>query len=282
MLKLKPYCQDLLTQVGLYHRAKASCVYDVYWMLAGRHIIDRRRAEVHFYRSLLKGFRSGDLIFDIGANHGQKTDVFLRLGARVVAVEPDQLNQEVLKQKFLKLRLFKKPVVIVGKAVGDSNTVATMWIDAPGSAKNTLSPKWVETLRVDQSRFGTKLDFAEKREVQTITTEDLIEAYGPPFFIKIDVEGYELSVLRGMRRSVPYLSFEVNLPEFRPEGLHCVEVLGQMAESGRFNYTVDCERGLALKQWMKKREFLSVLSECREPSIEVFYRSCSEERANAH
>ena len=248
-------------------------MYDAYWKFAGRVVIDQRCIEVEFYRDVLAGLQMEDLIFDIGANHGQKTDIFLRLGARVVAVEPDELNQGVLKQKFLEMRIVKKPVVIVGKAVGDRKSVETMWIDAPGSAKNTLSRKWVETLRVDDSRFGTKLDFAKRREIETVTVEDLIESYGAPFFIKIDVEGYELSVLRGMRRSVPYISFEVNLPEFRPEGLECVEYLGQLSPNGRFNYAGDCQDGLVLDEWMEKREFLRVLSHCNEESIEVFFKT---------
>src|SRR2546427_1333047 len=129
------------------------------WRMVDRRIIDDRRSEVEFYRDLLKGFRKGDLIFDVGANHGYKTDIFLRLGARAVALEPDQVSQEVLKQKFLRHRLTTKPVIVVDKAVSDRNTVETMWIAAPGSAKNTLSHKWVETLGADERRFGHRLHF---------------------------------------------------------------------------------------------------------------------------
>lgn len=137
MLALKPYLQTLLRRVGLYERVKASRAYDFYWRLADKRIIDDRCREIEFYRKLLEGFQEGDLIFDVGANEGSKTDIFLKLGARVVAVEPDETNQEVLKHKFLRHRLVRKPVVIVGKAVSDRNTVQTLWIDAPGSAKNT-------------------------------------------------------------------------------------------------------------------------------------------------
>jgi FkbM family methyltransferase len=236
-------------------------------------IIDRRNSEVEFYRHLLKGFRKGDVFFDIGANHGQKTDVFLRLGARVVAIEPDELNQEILRQKFHLYRFVRKPVTIVGKAVSERSSKETMWIDEPGSAKNTLSRKWVETLRADRERFGKPLDFAQRKEIETVPLEDLIVCHGVPFFVKIDVEGYEPSVLRGLRRPVRYLSFEVNLPEFLPEGLECAEVLGSLAPSGRFNYSTDCQRGLALRDWLGQKEFYRVLGECCETCVEVFWRS---------
>ena len=82
-----------------------------------------------------------------------------------------------------------------------------MWIDAPGSAKNTLSRKWANTLKDDDKRFGHTLGFEQSRQVETVTIEQLIIAHGSPFFIKIDVEGHELSVLRGMRR--PFLIFRL-------------------------------------------------------------------------
>jgi hypothetical protein len=112
----KSTMQAFLKQAGLYHRAKSSWLYDTYWAIADRRLIDEREQEIRFYRDTLVGFEKNDLIFDIGANLGHKTDIFLRLGARVMAVEPDSSNQEILRQRFLAHRLRKKPVVIVGKA----------------------------------------------------------------------------------------------------------------------------------------------------------------------
>ena len=273
MIALKPYVQTLLNRVGLYQRLKASRVYDFYWRITDRRIIDDRCKEIDFYRKLLKGFRKGDLVFDIGANEGSKSTIFLSLGARVVAVEPDEVNQEVLKKKFLTLRLIRKPVVIVEKAVSHRNMVETMWIDTPGSAKNTFSQKWVETLRGDERRFGYRLDFAQQTKVETITLDQLISTHGLPFFVKIDVEGHELSVLRGMSLPVPYLSFEINLPEFRPEGLECIELLERIAPGGEFNYAVNCKNGLVLDKWLEARDFPRVLNACAEKSIEVFWKT---------
>jgi FkbM family methyltransferase len=270
---LKMRTQLFLRRLGVYHRLKSSYLYDLYWGFADRKLIENRRKEVEFYRRTLTELKKGDVIFDIGANAGQKTDIFLRLGAKVVAVEPDALNQEVLRQSFLGYRLLKKPVVVVGKAVSDESGSQIMWIDEPGSAMNTLSPKWVEELRTDASRFGKRLDFEQAREVETTTLEELIKSYGLPFYVKIDVEGCEESVLRGLQTAVRFVSFEVNLPEFKAEALGCIDHLERIAGGGYFNYTSDCLCGLMLESWMAKNKFMDVLHHCQESCIEVFWRA---------
>ena len=270
---MRRFLQNCLKRLGVYHRLKASALYTFYWAVIDRSVVDRVRVEVDFYRNLLQGFRQGDLIFDVGANHGHKTAVFLRLGASVLAVEPDEACKAVLEEMFLRYRLTPKPVVIVDKAVSDTTTTQTLWIEEPGSAKNTLNRKWVDTLRSDDKRFGQRLSFSRHRDVVTTTLDALVKAYGTPLFIKIDVEGHEPLVLEGLKKPVPYLSFEVNLPEFRQEGVRCVELLERLAPHGQFNYLVDCRNGMAQKEWVGPREFSRVLGLCTETSIEVFWRT---------
>jgi FkbM family methyltransferase len=272
---LKSLTQDLLRSLGLYYRIKFSLLYDIYWRITDRKLIEDRNAEVNFFQKTLKGLKQGDLIFDVGANIGQKTDIFLRLGTRVVAVEPDKLNQEILRQSFLNYRLVKKPVFIVGKAVSDKIGSHVMWVDKPGSAKNTLNQKWVESLRTDDSRFGTILEFGETVEVDTTTLEELIRSHGRPFYIKIDVEGHEPNVLKGLQSIVPFVSFEVNLPQFRPEALQCIESLEGLATGGYFNYAPDCLRGLSFEPWLPRAKFEDALNQCQESCIEVFWKAPS-------
>ncbi len=270
---LKRSAQVFLGRMGLYQRVKSSFLYDLYWSAARPKIITDRRKEVQFYRNMLKGFSKGGLIFDIGANQGQKTDIFLRLGARVVAVEPDPSNQRILRQNFLDYRLKRKPVTIVGKAVSDKSGKATFLVDEPGSAKNTLNQKWADSLRTDSRRFGKKLAFEESREVETITLEELMRSYGTPYYVKIDVEGHELSVIKGMRSAAPFLSFEVNLPEFRAEAEECVKMLDHIAPGGHFNQTPDCSSGFGSDEWLKRDAIFDVLRSTDETCIEVFWRA---------
>ena len=268
----------MLKHSSIYARLKNSYVQDLYWSISNKRFLENRRKQIKFYRELLRGFQIGDLIFDIGANVGEKTDVFIRLGARVIAVEPDERNQEILYGKFIRYRVSPKPVSILGKAVSERVSFETMWVDGPGSALNTLSKKWVDTLKADGKRFDhkfDKLEFDQQKRVETTTLESLTSDYGFPFFVKIDVEGHELSVLKGLQRPVPYLSFEINLPEFRQEGCECLSVLTKLAPDGEFNFASDVSSGLVLEHWADSRKVADIVTNCKERCIEVFWRNRS-------
>jgi len=243
--------------------------------LRNGELLKARDREAAFYRAVLNGFKPCDLIFDIGANIGDKTDTFLRLGARVVAVDPDEHNQNVLRQKFLRSRIRPKTVTIVGKAVSAKVGVETMLVCAPGSVFNTLSEKGAGIVSDSTNRHGQlsdAIEYKEKKTVETTTLDHLIEAYGLPFFIKIDVVGFELEVLQGLHRSVPFLSFEIGLPESRQELLQCVDLLGGLSSNGQFNYTWDRRNGLVLDRWLDVRSFHRILESCGDGPIEIFWR----------
>lgn len=261
---------------SLRNRLKSSSIRRLYWAVAKRDVLAASIREESFYRNLLVGLRQSGLIFDIGANEGAKTDVFLRLGARVVAVEPDETCQSVLHDRFLRKGIRSGRVSLVAKAVSDEIGIKELWVDGPGSAVNSMSPKWIEHLREHKKSFQhghCGLEFRNSSSVETTTIDDLMRLYGVPYFIKIDVEGHELNVLTGMRRPVPFASFEVNLCAFRSEGIECVNLLERLKADGHFNYTADCCVGFALGDWLQAEDFCAVLSSCSDESIEVFWRS---------
>jgi FkbM family methyltransferase len=261
----------------LKSRLKSSVIRDLYWAVRNHERLAFRQREVQFYESVLVGFERGCIVFDIGANEGAKADVFLRLGARVVAVEPDDTCCKTMEARFLKFRIHPRPITIVASAASSSVGTAQILIDGPGSAVNTMNPKWAETLRQNRATFEWRhcgLEFKETKLVKTTTIDALIAQHGVPFFVKIDVEGHELSALRGLHWPVPYLSFEANLPEFRSEGLQCVQVLSKLAQTGQFNYISQIGQGLRLRNWVPAEDFSTVLERCNERSIEIFWKSC--------
>src|SRR5436853_4421934 len=71
----------------------------------------RKKKELYsFYKKIIK---KGDVCFDIGANIGERTEVFLNLGASVLAIEPQKECVEILETKFMgnkQLKIFRGAV----------------------------------------------------------------------------------------------------------------------------------------------------------------------------
>jgi hypothetical protein len=80
-----------------------------------------------------------------------------------------------------------------------------------------------------------KIHFSKEVSISLTTLDQLIDQYGTPAFIKIDVEGYELSVLKGLSQKVPYLSFECLLPDYKTPLLGCLQHLYQLDNKVVFN-----------------------------------------------
>jgi FkbM family methyltransferase len=239
--------------------------------VARPELASAHNAEVQLYRTLT-GVSKGDLVFDIGANDGSKTAVFLDLGARVVALEPDELSQRRIALRFLQYRLLRRPVQLVGKAVSDKVSFAEMLLDGPGSAVNTLSPRWASQLQANRASFPyghCGLEFNRKVRVMTTTLEALISEYGKPEYIKIDVEGHEIAVLHGLKCPVKCLSFEVNLSD---EGMACIDFLDRRFPGGSFRI-VETDRGF-VGDLMTGKAMLDLLaSDPPQTTVEVFWRS---------
>jgi FkbM family methyltransferase len=144
----------------------------------------------------------GDLVFDIGAHVGDRIAAFRRLGARVVAVEPQPALAFTLKALYGRDR----GVTVVRTAVGRSPGTIAMRINVDNPTVSTASDAFVDAAH---GAAGWEGQAWEKSIRVPVTTLDaLIEAHGVPGFIKIDVEGFEGEALAGLTRRVAALSFE--------------------------------------------------------------------------
>ncbi len=179
----------------------------------------RRRRMSRFYRQFIG---EGDLCFDVGAHVGSRVRVWRRLGARVIAVEPQPSCLAIL-------RLFygRAPgVEIVPSAVGVSPGRSILHASSTTPTLSTTSADWVEEVTTGDRRFGS-IRWDRQVEVDVITLDGMIERYGEPMFCKIDVEGSELQVLEGLSRALPALSFEF-LPVSRERANACIDRIGSL------------------------------------------------------
>ena len=159
----------------------------------------RRNEKDRLYAHFVK---TGDLVFDVGAHVGDRVASFRRLGARVVAVEPQPALAFTLKTLYGRDR----NVTIESKAVGRSPGTLTMMVNVDNPTVSTASSAFIDAAKGAQGWEG---QVWEKLIVVPATTIDaLIEAHGVPSFVKIDVEGFEAEALAGMTRPVDVLSFE--------------------------------------------------------------------------
>jgi len=145
----------------------------------------------------------GDLVFDIGAHVGDRTASFRRLGARVVACEPQTSCFRLLRL----LHGRDRDVILLETAVSDREGVLTFSVNTRNPTVSTLSTEFVSAANAGAKGWeGQTWD--KQVQVKATTLDALIANYGAPVFVKVDVEGAEEQVLRGLSAPVPALSFE--------------------------------------------------------------------------
>lgn len=200
-----------------------------------------------FYGSFLK---AGDLVFDIGANMGNRMAPLIELGAKAVAVEPQPRCY-----KFLKLKYGRKADVIK-KGVGSKSEILTMHL-SKAHVLSTFSTDWMEASRNSSRFMGIKWD--QTIEVEMTTLDTLCKTFGIPKFIKIDVEGFEHEVLKGLTKPVDFLSMEYAVPEQQVNLENCLHRLGEIYRGMQFNYSIGERMKWALDEWVSYDEILTII-----------------------
>lgn len=211
---------------------------------------DHRRLK--FFRQFIE---PGDLVFDVGANMGSLTKIFLDLKSKVVAFEPQEICSDHLESIFRHRPNF----ILVKKALGAKEGYGSMLISQTHML-STLSRPWTECTK-KSGRFAS-IEWDKRQSVEITTLDKAIQEFGIPSFVKIDVEGYEYEVLSGLSMPIKGLSIE-----FACENLQntykCIEYLASLSEVS-FQFSKGESAAFALPSWTSGDEIRRILSDLVE------------------
>ena len=188
---------------------------------------ERSAAMDRLYRRFV---RHGDLVFDIGTHVGDRIAAFRRLGARVVAIEPQPALVRTLK-------------LLYGR---DSEVTIELMINIDNPTISTVSEDFIDAARAAPG-WETQA-WTKKLRVPVTSLDALISRHGVPAFIKIDVEGFEAEALAGLTCPVKALSFEFTTIQ-RSVALACVERCGALGYA-RFNAALGESQTLVHADWI--------------------------------
>jgi FkbM family methyltransferase len=208
----------------------------------------------------------GDLCFDIGAHVGDRTRTLRRLGARVVAVEPQPVCLEFLRWMYRK----DAAVTIVAAAVGAAEGEATLLVSERTPTVSSLSQAWVESVRRAPRFTGVTWD--GHVTVRVTTLQALVNRFGRPAFCKLDIEGSEAAALSGLTQAIPVVVFEV-IPAERRAAQTCLALLENLGHY-EYNWTVREVPRLRSARWLSAEEMSSVVANLPDEahSSDVFAR----------
>lgn len=194
---------------------------------------------------------SGDLVFDVGAHVGDRVASFRRLGARVVAIEPQRAMVRVLRLLYGRDRSVTIEAVAVGRRPGR----ARMLINSDNPTVSSVSSAFVAA--ADGAPGWETQRWSEFADVEITTLDSLIARHGVPAFIKIDVEGFEAEALCGLSQAVRALSFEFTT--IQPDvAFACIDRCAAMGYS-RFNAALG-ESQAMVGEWVGAKEIARWLS----------------------
>lgn len=181
--------------------------------------LEEKKKEFKFYHNLLGN--KNRLIFDIGANSGEKAAVFKKLAKNVVCFEPYPYSVRTLKSRFI-----WSNVKIIPIAISDKVSWSQMYVVKGFETLNSINSKQLKEVIKP---------VANGRDISTISvpTETLdmaIKKFGTPDYIKIDVEGNEKEVIAGLSIPIRFLSFENCTPNFLEEGFASIEHLENISK----------------------------------------------------
>lgn len=212
----------------------------------------KEKEQLKFYSQF---FSRNDLVFDVGANTGSRTKLFLNLGANVICFEPQPNLFEHLSS-FLKQN---KKCFIKNLGLGDCRGSQILNI-SDAHVLSSMSERWINATK-DSGRFA-QYNWDTKINVDISTLDIEIARHGVPTYVKIDVEGYELEVLKGLSEPIKFISIEF-IAEDIQRSIACIDKLDELGNY-QYNFSEGETHFFENNEWFSKNRLLDFLNSKKE------------------
>jgi FkbM family methyltransferase len=127
---------------------------------------------------------TNDLIYDVGMYDGYDTAYYLTCGFRVIAIEANP-SLVALAQKRFEAEIEAGKLTIINVGISDHSTVAEFWVSDELPAVSTFSKDLTTRFNVPHHPI----------QVQCKPLSEIVSEYGVPYYLKIDIEDYDIVCL---------------------------------------------------------------------------------------
>ena len=143
--------------------------------------------------------REGNFIIDVGMNDGGDTAYYLHCGFWVIAIEANPRLTQAAERRFA-------PEIEAGKLVVLNLGIAQ--VEGSADFHVAANPQWSSFSSDVASRRGMQI--VETVRIPCAPLSAIIQRYGVPYYIKIDIEGYDFYCLESLSKiaAPPYISVE--------------------------------------------------------------------------
>ena len=192
------------------------------------------------------------LVFDIGCFYGEWIEANFREDTLFVGFDGNLAACEIAREKFKDKDNVKILNVLISDEIGSADFYIT-----EGVGGSTASLKWIEDSRHINTVYNNPI------KVETTTLDILINVFGIPDYIKIDVEGYELKVIKGLTKKVGMIAYEW-AEEFKDETIVAAYHLNGLGYE-EFNWISGDDYLHIPQKWMRFNNFINIMKKELDP-----------------
>jgi len=165
------------------------------------------------------------LAFDIGSNSGMWTLSNINNYANIISIEPSKSTYNSMLNNTMNIpgiECLNYAICVENRFILINNEPSTAFYDFDINTLSTTNLKWIEDTK---SRFYKSTQY-KTVYVKTKTIDFLIDKYGIPDLIKIDVKGSEYNCIRSLTKRVKtVICFEWASETFDDVTLKCLDYL---------------------------------------------------------